>query len=249
LIAGYYIVMGGLVVDVREFHDEYTRVTITPEGILQLAEAGVFFEILDEDINDKSKADIFAKAIVIFQVIWMIVQTCGRLANKLPVTVLEGHTLVHVATALAMYVLWFNKSLNVSEPTLVTVPEESLPTVALMLMRNMGFGAKALHVPSGKSGPLTMNFEDTSESAYLRTYRCDEVKKSPPARVSLIRKYDPDRPSQEKMDPSYLALPGKWKAREIDSRRAKRFSRSESTLVVDAEPDLPLAARSWRQCS
>jgi alanine dehydrogenase len=43
--------MGGLVMDVRDLHDEYSRVTITPEGVLHLASEGHFIEVSDETIE------------------------------------------------------------------------------------------------------------------------------------------------------------------------------------------------------
>ncbi|KAM5385658.1 hypothetical protein ACJZ2D_000857 [Fusarium nematophilum] len=142
LLYGYYVVMGGLVMNVRDLHDDYSRLTVTPEGVLYLAEQGHFLDVSDETIEDKSKSDGFAKIIVMLQVTWMIVQTGSRLATGLPVTIIEGHTLVHVVTALAMYALWFKKPLNISEPTLVD-HDAFTDHVALMLVRCTKLGGKA----------------------------------------------------------------------------------------------------------
>jgi len=51
-----------------------SRMTITCSGLLALSQAGVVLKIDRETINDKSKADVLAKGLVIFQVIWMVVQ-------------------------------------------------------------------------------------------------------------------------------------------------------------------------------
>lgn len=48
------------------------------------------------DIEDKSKANDLAKATVLLQAIWMLVQVIGRLAARLPVTPLEVNAVAHV---------------------------------------------------------------------------------------------------------------------------------------------------------
>ncbi|KAH7176154.1 hypothetical protein EDB81DRAFT_772004 [Dactylonectria macrodidyma] len=163
LLYGYYVVMGGLVLDGRDLHDEYSRVTITPEGLLYLASKGHFVDISDETIKDKSKSDAFAKIIVMLQVTWMIVQTCSRLAAGLPVTIIEGHTLIHVVTALAMYALWFKKPLNISEPTIVN-HEAFVDRIALMLMWCTKLGGKA-------SIPSPHNKRNQRNSSYLSIWK------------------------------------------------------------------------------
>jgi hypothetical protein len=79
LVYGYYAVMGGFAIDTTEFNIPHQvniskRMTITCSGLIALARAGVFLKIDRETINDKSKADVLAKGLVIFQVVWMVVQ-------------------------------------------------------------------------------------------------------------------------------------------------------------------------------
>jgi hypothetical protein len=107
---GFYAVMGGFVVNVHPIHNTLKKVTLTPFGILALAREGHFLDIPGDAIKDKSKADGLAKTLVLLQVGWMIVQLIGRKATGLPITLLEVHTLVHVACALIMYILWFKVS-------------------------------------------------------------------------------------------------------------------------------------------
>ena len=45
---------------------------------------------------DKSKANTLAKALVIIQASWLLIQVIGRLIAKLPVTLLEVNTIAHV---------------------------------------------------------------------------------------------------------------------------------------------------------
>jgi len=105
--------MGGFAVDVHKIHDRLKVVSLTPYGIIALAQEGHFFEIPLDAIRDKSKADNLGKMLVLFQVTWLIIQVIGRKVSGLPITLLEIHTLVHVVCALIMYLFWF----EVSAPT------------------------------------------------------------------------------------------------------------------------------------
>ncbi|KAL8776849.1 MAG: hypothetical protein Q9213_008110 [Squamulea squamosa] len=138
---GFYVLMGGLAVNVHHLHDRLERVLLTPSGLKYLAEKGYFFEVADTDIQDKSKASWLAKGFVLLQITWTVLQCLSRKAVGLPLSVLEVHVLVHAGCALIMYVLWFNKPMDVDEPMDVTseIPEK---IVALMLVRNHHFGTE-----------------------------------------------------------------------------------------------------------
>lgn len=139
LTYGFYVVMGGFVVDVSDMHDKLTRLTVTPAGMLHLARLGLFERISDNDIGDKSKADWLAKGLVILQVTWMILQCISRRAAGYPLSPLEVHTLVHAGCALFMYTLWFKKPLDVKEPTVINTAGFEEP-LALMLLQSPEFG-------------------------------------------------------------------------------------------------------------
>ena len=139
LTYGFYVVMGGLVVDVSDIHDKFSRLTVTPAGVLHLARLGLFEHISDNDIGDKSKADWLSKGLVILQVTWMILQCISRRAAGYPLSPLEVHTLVHAGCALFMYTLWFKKPLDVKEPTVINTAGFEEP-LALMLLQSHVFG-------------------------------------------------------------------------------------------------------------
>lgn len=164
--------MGGFVIDVSHLHNSLSRLTISPKGIAFLAEHGHFVKIPDSTIRDKSKADTLAKGLVLIQVSWMLVQTISRRIVGYPITLLEVHTLVHVACALGMYGLWFKKPLDIRDPTWVNFSEfEDL--IALMLVRNYGFGARVRAQNQERLVPIKSvehNFANGSESAYLHVY-------------------------------------------------------------------------------
>ncbi len=68
---------------------------------------------------------MLAKALVVVQVLWLVGQAIERKVAGFPLTLLEIHTMVHVACAVIMYGLWIQKPLNFENPTIVTQLEGS----------------------------------------------------------------------------------------------------------------------------
>ena len=116
---GYYAVMGGYEVVIDEKHGKSmdNRWTLTPDGTVLLASLGLLPSMPVEDIKDKSKADSLTKMLVCTQACWMLVQALARKLKGLPVTLLELNTIMHVACALLMYLLWLKKPQDVRIPT------------------------------------------------------------------------------------------------------------------------------------
>ncbi len=164
--------MGGFVVDVSHLHNTLSRLTISPKGVAFLAKHGHSLKISDSTIRDKSKADILAKTLVCVQVGWTLVQTIARRTVGYPITLLEVHTLVHVACAIGIYGLWFQKPLDLCDPAWIDVSEfEDL--LALMLVRNYGFGSRVTVPDQEDSIPVKAVqhvYANGSESAYLHVY-------------------------------------------------------------------------------
>lgn len=159
-------------VDVSHLHNSLSQVTISPKGVAFLASHGHFLSIPESTIRDKSKADILAKVLVCVQVAWMLVQTIGRKAVGYPITLLEVHTLVHVACAISMYGLWFQKPLDVRDPAWVDASGFQ-DLLALMLVRNYGYGARWRLDSSTAPAPVQSidhSNQTGSESSYLHVY-------------------------------------------------------------------------------
>ncbi|KAJ2896173.1 hypothetical protein MKZ38_005780 [Zalerion maritima] len=95
------------------------RVTLTAEGIRLLSLLNRLPKIATKQIKDKSKADSLAKTIVVAQAAWMLIQVVGRLAAGLPISLLEINTCGHVVCALVLYLLWWNKPLDIHDPTVL----------------------------------------------------------------------------------------------------------------------------------
>lgn len=124
-VHGFYGIMGGLALAT-------TNKTYLPRGVerLVLTPAGIRFlyehapellpQISEEDIKDKSKADGLEKFLICAQAIWFCASSIARLANNLPITLLELNAIAHASCALLIYAFWWSKPLNIYEPTIMS---------------------------------------------------------------------------------------------------------------------------------
>jgi len=74
---------------------------------------GDFPRISKMEIEDKSKDDFISKAVVILQISWFVVQCIARGVQRLPITELELATVAFAGLNFVIYVLWWDKPLNV----------------------------------------------------------------------------------------------------------------------------------------
>lgn len=130
----FFAVMGGIVVHTGAAFEGQPRLTLTAEGVRLLSFLGRRPSVHEGQIRDKSKADGLAKSIVCIQAGWMILQILGRLIEQLPVTLLEINTTGHVLCALVLYLLWWNKPLEVKDPTVLSYEEWMQPFLSTMWM-------------------------------------------------------------------------------------------------------------------
>ena len=134
LSQAFFIVAGGLAIETKSFR-KAPYLTVTPAGAVELARLGLLSPVEEEVISDKTKADPITKAIVCVQAAWFIVQCIARVAQDLPLTLLEIHTLAHVFIAMLMYLFWFPKPYNALSPFIVTDPQV-VQTAALFTLSN-----------------------------------------------------------------------------------------------------------------
>ncbi|KAJ3546423.1 hypothetical protein NMY22_g2063 [Coprinellus aureogranulatus] len=73
-------------------------------------------ELTEAQIEDRSKADGLAKAFVVTQCLWFVVQCIGRAVYGLPVLELEVTCLAFIACNIGMYCFWWKKPMNVVCP-------------------------------------------------------------------------------------------------------------------------------------
>lgn len=112
-----------------------TRLTIIPKGLAYLAETApeLLPDISEEFIRDKSNANGLAKLLVCLQALWFCMQCILRLAQGYAMSLLELNVFGHALCALLIYALWWEKPLDIEEPTLLS-GEETWELCALMCM-------------------------------------------------------------------------------------------------------------------
>lgn len=140
LVHGFYAAMGGFAMDCSTCEQPFlpenrTRAALTPDGLRFLLqhEPDSLPDISEEQILDKSKADGVKKFLVCAQALWFCLQCISRLAQALPVSLLELNTFGHSLCTLVIYLLWWHKPLNIDEPTLIQ-HEKLQPLFAYMWM-------------------------------------------------------------------------------------------------------------------
>jgi hypothetical protein len=74
---------------------------------------GDFPRIAKMEIQDKSKGDFISKAVVILQTSWFVLQCIARGAQGLSITELELATIAFAGLNFVIYLLWWDKPLNV----------------------------------------------------------------------------------------------------------------------------------------
>ncbi|KAL8782075.1 MAG: hypothetical protein Q9213_005716 [Squamulea squamosa] len=86
-----------------------TLMKLSPDEVPNLTEA---------EIQSKSKANVLAKALTCIQALWFIAQCITR-SQRIPISLLELNTFGHAFCALLIYLLWWEKPLDVDFPTIV----------------------------------------------------------------------------------------------------------------------------------
>ncbi|ESK86847.1 hypothetical protein Moror_3460 [Moniliophthora roreri MCA 2997] len=100
--------------------------------------------ITEEEIQDRSHADVLSKTIAIVQTTWFILQCIARGAQGLAITELEIITLAFAFLNFITYFLWWNKPLRVRYPVRVTWRiDEDLPPHAEELQTTLTSWVKA----------------------------------------------------------------------------------------------------------
>lgn len=122
-----YVAMGGFAVDVSDAQLQFlalkdiTQFTLTVEGFNWMVDWGIDLvpNLSEAEICDKSKASALAKFLVCLQAIWFCAQCIARLSQNLAISLLELNTFAHAVCTLIIYVLWWDKPLDIEEPTIL----------------------------------------------------------------------------------------------------------------------------------
>jgi hypothetical protein len=99
-------------------------------------------DLSEFEIQDKSKASGLAKTLVCLQALWFCIQCIVRAVNHMTISTLELNTFAHAVCTLLIYFLWWDKPLDIEEPTLIR-GEAAHPVIALLSVFQAGFHTKA----------------------------------------------------------------------------------------------------------
>ena len=116
---------------------QYNLIHLSAVEILRLRAANKIRlpPITEDDINDKSKSDTFAKAIAVGQILWNTVQIIARAIQRLPVSQLELAILAFSACAVIIYVLNWKKPKGPQIPHIVRRYNGVVPDAVLSCLR------------------------------------------------------------------------------------------------------------------
>ncbi|KAI9511203.1 hypothetical protein F5148DRAFT_1373939 [Russula earlei] len=142
---GFFAIMGGFM----EYEGNRPIRVLLPEQLVSysLTGNGDFPRIAKEEIEDKSKGDVISKSLVILQTGWFVTQCIVRGARGLPVTELELVTVAFATLNFVMYLLWWDKPLNVERGVRVykkRITEEPVDDGDVSTISSFGFWAYLL---------------------------------------------------------------------------------------------------------
>ncbi|RYP68415.1 hypothetical protein DL771_006679 [Monosporascus sp. 5C6A] len=119
IVHGFYANAGGFILRTPNFPD----FPVNAMSMHYLCSKGYisFPEITRSDIWDRSKADLFAKGVALFQTCWLVISLIARGIQGLTITPIELFTVAFLVPTAATFTFWANKPQNVDEPTVIRV--------------------------------------------------------------------------------------------------------------------------------
>lgn len=116
---GFYANMGGYVLSVPN----RSHIVLNTNQLISLVQANLITLPPSslQAIEDKSKADGFAKGLACMQASWFVLSSLARTLQALPITTLELSTIAYVFFAILIYASLWRKPLDIRVPTFVTL--------------------------------------------------------------------------------------------------------------------------------
>ncbi|KAF7370001.1 hypothetical protein MSAN_00630100 [Mycena sanguinolenta] len=130
----------------------------------------------DKEIVDKSKGDALSKGVVLLQGLWFILQCLARAHQHLAITQLEVATLAFAIVNVFIWLLWWNKPLDVQHPIVVgprTLPDsQTIDLVQVSLIDRIGtaivgFRMNDYHPLSSISVPSFWSIDNDDTEAHI----------------------------------------------------------------------------------
>ncbi|KAF7974341.1 hypothetical protein HWV62_12402 [Athelia sp. TMB] len=119
-IHAFFIIMGGYYF----YSKKGPGRPLSPGDVVALVRRGHLVAPTTEELANQSKGDALSKGVAILQTLWFVMQCIARRIEHLPITSLEVMTLAYTVITVAMYIVWWDKPLNIS--CAVRVPEEEV---------------------------------------------------------------------------------------------------------------------------
>lgn len=116
----FFVIMGGYYF----YSQNGPRHPLTPQQVIELVRRGHLVAPTSDELENQSNGDALSKGVAILQTLWFVMQCIARRIEHLPVTSLEVMTLAYTVITVAMYIVWWDKPLNIS--CAVRVPEEEV---------------------------------------------------------------------------------------------------------------------------
>jgi hypothetical protein len=114
LTHSFFANMGGYVFDSSELEpiplNGQMLELLVQEGVIELPDT------TKEDINDRSKIDVFARSFAVIQSIWVITQAIARWLEHLPISPLEVITVFYVLISICIIGLEWYKPKDIHSP-------------------------------------------------------------------------------------------------------------------------------------
>ncbi|EKM56215.1 uncharacterized protein PHACADRAFT_257318 [Phanerochaete carnosa HHB-10118-sp] len=133
LVHSFYAAMGGFVLEVDtslipaaapapQSSSYRTRFILTAQGVCFLMKHApeLVPDLSAISIRNRCQSDALTKALLVVQLLYFCISCALRLAQALPLSLLEISTFVHAVCAVATYAVWWKKPFNVAEPTVIT---------------------------------------------------------------------------------------------------------------------------------
>jgi hypothetical protein len=134
----FWAVMGGIGADgggPEPFIPSDVPLKLTEKGVLFLVNTvpELLPDVAEGEVKDKSKGDWLTKSIACLQATWFCISCFVRVAQRLPLSLLELNTFAHAICTIIVYFLWWNKPLDIERPLLIASPSMR-PLLAYMWM-------------------------------------------------------------------------------------------------------------------
>jgi hypothetical protein len=97
--------------------DDYSAAhPLTYENVVSMLRNKTLSLPTEQELENQSKSDWFAKTLVLLQTLWFVAQCIARRAENLPTTQLEIVTLAYTAIYVGIFIAWWDKPRNVDCP-------------------------------------------------------------------------------------------------------------------------------------